>query len=77
MSARDNILNKLRAGLDGTLPRPDDFDEGLVTRPWQYAPEDRLARLISLMEAVRTEIHRVSADNWPAKVQELLDTRGL
>ncbi|OZB15806.1 MAG: lactate utilization protein [Marinobacter sp. 34-60-7] len=77
MSARDNILNKLRAGLDGTSPRPDDFDEGLVTRPWQYAPEDRLARLISLMEAVRTEIHRVSADNWPAKVQELLDTRGL
>lgn len=77
MSARDNILNKLRAGLEGTSPRPDDFDEGLVTRPWQYAPEDRITRLISLMEAVRTEIHRVSAGTWPVKVQELLDTRNL
>ncbi len=60
MSARRNILNKLRAGLAGTTPRPDDFDEGLVTRPWQYAPEDRITRLRSLMEAVHTEIHQLT-----------------
>lgn len=77
MSARDTILNKLRTGLDGTSPRPDAFDEALVTRPWQYAPEDRLQRLRTLMEAVRTEVHEVTAADWPAQVQALLDARGL
>ena len=77
MSARSNILNKLRAGLAGTTPRPDDFDEGLVTRPWQYAPEDRITRLRSLMEAVHTEIHQLTTEEWPSKVQELLESRGL
>ncbi|WP_336366096.1 LutC/YkgG family protein [Marinobacter sp. C2H3] len=77
MSARDTILNKLRAGLAGTSPRPDAFDENLVTRPWQYAPEDRLQRLRTLMEAVRTEVHEVTAADWPAQVQALLDARGL
>ncbi|MDP4548082.1 lactate utilization protein C [Marinobacter sp. MDS2] len=77
MSARDNILSKLRAGLEGTTPRPDQFDEELVTQPWQYAPEDRIERLRSLMEAVHTEVHTLAAANWPAKVQELLENRRL
>jgi len=77
MSARNNILNKLRAGLAGTTPRPDDFDEVLVTRPWQYAPEDRITRLRSLMEAVHTEIYQVPTAEWPDRVQALLDSRGL
>ncbi|MBZ0335600.1 lactate utilization protein C [Marinobacter sp. AL4B] len=77
MSARDNILNKLRAGLEGTTPRPDEFDEALVTQPWQYPPEDRIQRLRSLMEAVHTEVYTLAAANWPAKVQELLASRKL
>ena len=77
MSARDNILNKLRAGLEGTKPRPDQFDEALVTQPWQYAPEDRIQRLRSLMEAVHTEVYTLAAANWPAKVQALLESRKL
>ncbi|GHD40858.1 L-lactate dehydrogenase complex protein LldG [Marinobacter persicus] len=77
MSARSNILNKLRAGLAGTTPRPDEFDEGLVTRPWQYAPEDRITRLRSLMEAVQTEVHQLPAAQWPEKVLALLQERGL
>ncbi|MFV8572045.1 LutC/YkgG family protein [Marinobacter sp. SBS5] len=77
MSARDNILNKLRAGLEGTTPRPDQFDEALVTEPWQYAPEDRIQRLRSLMESVHTEVYTLAAANWPAKVQELLESRKL
>ena len=32
MSARANILGKLRNSLAGTTPRPDEFDERLVTR---------------------------------------------
>ncbi|WP_323750195.1 lactate utilization protein C [Marinobacter sp.] len=77
MSARNNILNKLRAGLEGTTPRPDDFDEALVIEPWQYAPEDRIQRLRSLMEAVHTEVDTLPAADWPAKAQALLDSRNL
>ncbi|WP_420389964.1 LutC/YkgG family protein [Marinobacter sp.] len=77
MSARANILGKLRNSLVGTTPRPDDFDERLVTEPWRYAPEDRLARIRSLMEAVHTEVHQCQSDNWPALVAELLAKRNL
>ncbi|HLV76628.1 MAG TPA: lactate utilization protein C [Marinobacter sp.] len=77
MSARGNILDKLRAGLAGSVPRPDHFDERLVTEPWQYAPGDRIAQLRSLMEAVQTEVHQLASARWPAKVQELLESRGL
>lgn len=77
MTARNNILNKLRSGLAGSAPRPDDFDESLVTRPWQYTPEDRIHRLRALMEAVHTEVHQLPASDWPAMVQTLLERRGL
>ena len=39
MSAKQNILNKLRKSLTGTTPVPDNFDEVLVTEPWTYTPE--------------------------------------
>jgi len=77
MSARSNILNKLRGSLAGTTPRPDDFDEKLVTEPWEYRPEDRIRRLRSLMEAVHTEVHLLQAAQWPEKVRELLAARQL
>jgi len=77
MSARANILGKLRDSLAGTTPRPDEFDEQLVTKPWRYAPGDRLARLRSLMEAVHTEVNQCRSDNWPELVAELLNKRNL
>jgi L-lactate dehydrogenase complex protein LldG len=77
MSARANILGKLRNSLAGTTPRPDEFDERLVTAPWRYAPGDRLARLRSLMEAVHTEVHQCRSDDWPELVAELLNKRNL
>ena len=77
MSARENILGKLRSSLAGTTPRPDEFDERLVTKPWRYAPEDRIARLRSLMEAVHTEVHQCRSDNWPELVAGLLNKRNL
>ncbi|MAZ06638.1 MAG: lactate utilization protein [Halomonas sp.] len=77
MSARANILGKLRNSLDGTTPRPDEFDERLVTEPWRYDPQDRIARLRSLMEAVHTEVRQCSSDNWPGLVAGLLAKRNL
>ncbi len=75
MSARNNILDRLRQGLAGTAPRPDEFDERLVTEPWQYPPADRLRRLRTLMEAVQTEVHQVAASDWPATVAQVLARR--
>lgn len=77
MTARNNILDKLRTGLAGSTPRPDDFDESLVTQPWQYTPEDRIQRLRALMEAVHTEVHQLPARDWPGMVQTLLERRAL
>jgi len=36
MSAKANILAKLRRSLAGTQPVADDYDVGLVTAPWSY-----------------------------------------
>ncbi|MTI97359.1 MAG: lactate utilization protein C [Marinobacter adhaerens] len=77
MTARANILGKLRNSLAGTTPRPDEFDEGQVTRPWRYTPEDRVTRLRSLMEAVHTEVHQCHSDSWPDLVTQLLNKRNL
>ena len=66
MSAKQNILNKLRNSLTGTTPVPDNFDEVLVTQPWTYTPEQRIPQLRKLMEAVHTEIHLTSGEGWPA-----------
>ena len=77
MSAKANILAKLRNSLAGTTPIADEFDESLLTQPWTYAPEQRIARLRQLMEAVHTEIHLTSAAAWPALLEQLLHDRQL
>ncbi len=77
MSARDNILAKLRGSLQGTQPLADNFDEALVTEPWRYPPEERVARLRTLMETVHTETHLTTEADWPTLVERILAERGL
>lgn len=77
MSARDNILAKLRGSLQGTQPLADNFDEALVTEPWRYPPTERVARLRTLMEMVHTETHLTTTADWPARVERVLAERGL
>ncbi|HAB84335.1 MAG TPA: lactate utilization protein, partial [Pseudomonas sp.] len=72
MSAKANILAKLKKSLEGTTPVVDDYDASLVTQPWSYAPEQRIARLRQLMEAVHTEIHLTTDAGWPALLEQLL-----
>ena len=72
MSAKTNILAKLRNSLEGTQPLADDFDEALVTEPWRYAPDQRVPRLRQLMEAVHTETHLTTLAAWPALLERLL-----
>lgn len=77
MSARDHILSKLRRSLAGTTPLADDFDEALVTAAWSYAPEERVARLRQLLEAVHGETRMTTAAEWPALVIAALAERGI
>ena len=77
MSAKQNILNKLRNSLTGTTPVPDNFDEVLVTEPWTYTPEQRIPQLRKLMEAVHTEIHLSTEQDWPALLAQLVTDRQL
>ncbi|MEB0040675.1 MULTISPECIES: lactate utilization protein [unclassified Pseudomonas] len=77
MSARQNILNKLRNSLTGATPIADNFDEDLVTTPWSYAPELRVAQLRKLMEAVHTEIHLSTENAWPQLLGKLVSDRQL
>ena len=75
MSAKANILAKLKKSLEGTTPIVDDYDVSLVTQPWSYAPEQRIARLRQLMEAVHTEIHLTTDAGWPTLLEQLLHDR--
>lgn len=77
MSAKQNILAKLKRSLEGTTPIADDFDEALVTQPWSYPAEQRIPRLRQLMEAVHTETHLTRRDEWPALLARLVTKRGL
>ena len=77
MSAKANILAKLRTSLAGTQPLVDDFDEALVTEPWSYPVEQRVDRLRQLMEAVHTETHLATTTTWPALLEKLLADKQL
>ncbi|WDH54170.1 lactate utilization protein [Pseudomonas chlororaphis] len=77
MSAKQNILGKLRSSLTGTMPVVDNFDEALVTEPYTYTPEQRIPQLRKQMEAVHTEIHQTTAQDWPALLARLLGERQL
>ncbi|AZC35225.1 LutC/YkgG family protein [Pseudomonas chlororaphis] len=77
MSAKQNILGKLRSSLTGTTPIVDNFDEALVTEPYTYSPEQRIPQLRKQMEAVHTEIHQTTGQDWPALLARLLGKRQL
>lgn len=77
MSAKQNILAKLRTSLTGATPIVDNFDEALVTEPYTYTAEQRIPQLRKLMEAVHTEIHLTTGDHWPTLLAQLLNERQL
>ncbi|WP_435034728.1 LutC/YkgG family protein [Pseudomonas neuropathica] len=77
MSAKENILAKLRKSLTGATPIADNFNVDLVTQPYTYTAEQRIPQLRKLMEAVHTEIHLTSGEGWPALLAQLLRDRQL
>lgn len=77
MSAKQNILAKLRHSLTGAQPIADDFDEALVSEPWRYPLEQRITQLRTLMEAVHTEVHLTCHADWPYLLGRLVRERSL
>ncbi|HQZ01013.1 MAG TPA: lactate utilization protein [Thauera sp.] len=77
MTAKERILAKLRASLDGSTPVADDYDEALLTTPWAYAADKRVDRLREVLEAVHGETRLTTAADWPALVVEALSERGI
>lgn len=77
MSAKANILAKLRKSLEGTRPIADDYDVALVTEPWRYPAGERVTRLRQLMEAVHTETHLTTTADWPELLERLLAEKQL
>ncbi|MDO7897304.1 LutC/YkgG family protein [Pseudomonas citrulli] len=77
MSAKANILAKLRNSLTGTTPVADNYDVDLVTQTYRYTREERIPQLRKLMEAVHTEIHLTTGEDWPALLAQLLRDRQL
>ena len=68
MSAKQNILGKLRKSLTGTTPVPDNFDVELVTAPYTYTAEQRIPHLRKLMDAVHTEpLEKVTDHVWRSR----------
>ena len=77
MNAKERILGKLRASLEGTTPVADDYDIGLVTDPWRYPPADRIVRLRQMLEAVHGETILTTAAGWPQRVLSALAARNI
>jgi L-lactate dehydrogenase complex protein LldG len=72
-TARDRILQRLRSAGTHQTVVPD------APAPTPLEPLDRSAkteRLMTLMAAMRTEIHLVTADGWVSKLKELARARG-
>ena len=40
-----------------------------------YSPKEKIERLITLMEAMRTEVHTTAAENWLDTVEDILKVR--
>jgi L-lactate dehydrogenase complex protein LldG len=70
-TARDRILGRLKAAPRQETPRPE------APAPAAVVPdrETHVARLKSLMEAMRAEVHRVPAAEWIPRLKELLRAR--
>jgi L-lactate dehydrogenase complex protein LldG len=77
MNAKERILGKLRASLQGTTPLADDYDVDLLTEPWRYAPQDRIARLRQMLASVHGETLLTTVAEWPLRAVEALALRNI
>ena len=70
MSARHNILARLRAGPKTTVPDRPDW------QPPTYG-EARKERFKALLEAAHADVHDVSDHSWPQRLKDILANKGV
>ena len=72
--SRERIFARLAAGsrqASAPIVKPDPIPAKT------YNPEEKIEKLKTLMEAMRTEVHVTDAQNWIYKLEEILKTREL
>ena len=70
MNAKERILGKLRASLAGTTPVADDYDIDLVTDPWRYAADERIAKHADWAKEVVRKHPELNAENAEAILRD-------
>ncbi|WP_373183944.1 lactate utilization protein C [Halomonas campaniensis] len=75
MSARNNILQRLRERLDGPLSAPESDFAVVTNRGWD--PEERLARFERLIGSVHGEVVHASRESWTTALAEVLADKGV
>lgn len=75
MSARDNILKRLRERTDGPLTAPESDFAVVTGRGW--SAQERLERFERLITSVHGEVIHVARGNWAASLVELLQAKGI
>ena len=71
-TARERILARLYASGTEQTEVPDVEVPQTVT----LAPEEKVARLATMMEAMRTEVHVVAADRWVETLKDIARHKG-
>ena len=72
-AARDRILHRLREAVGDGGEAPATACLPIAT----FTPREKIERLKSLMEAVKTEVHVVAAADWPVALKSALKQRKL
>lgn len=75
MSARENILGRLRAAPAGTPAPLPDFTEWRARRPPQADAAAAFALFRSNIEAAHAEVHDTTAQDWPKLLARLARTK--
>lgn len=75
MSARDNILKRLRERTDGPLTAPQSDFAVVTGRGWSQ--EERLARFERWISSVHGEVIHTTRSDWTAALAEVLEAKGI
>jgi L-lactate dehydrogenase complex protein LldG len=76
MSARSNILGRLRGTATVATPLPD-VGNWYTTHQRNEGISQRIARLCSVLESVHTEVHATTDTDWPDLLLKIAEAKGL
>ncbi len=72
-TAREEILSRLQNAIGSTPPAPSTACMPIAS----FTREEKIEKLQTLMEAMRTEVHLTSTADWGHKLKDVLQARNL